>query len=339
MCTSISLTADNGQVFWGRTMDLNVGVFEDDAGLPASIVNIPQGATITSNLHSWTSKYDVMGIGSTKNLNIFDGVNSAGLAGDLQVLLESTHATAEQLQERHLKPLLGEEFVTFVLSNFQSVAEIREHIQEYGLLYHPYRHGYIRSQFSGHYLFIDETNDSVVIEPTDQGAFRLYDSVGVMTNSPEYYWHITNLRNYINLSNINPHKNKKVYNDRLALAPIATGTGYGMLGLPGDYTSPSRFVRAALIADSLGDFKPEAGINQLFSVLKSVTVPQGVQRGYKSSPVSDHTRYWVGYDLTERRLYVQTCLGLAFNTSKLKPHRSQITRTKIQVSNQAIELD
>ncbi|MBA1394731.1 linear amide C-N hydrolase, partial [Lactobacillus sp. XV13L] len=169
---------DNGQVFWGRTMDLNVGVFEDDAGLPAEIINIPKGAKITSRLKSWQSKYDVMGIGSAKNLNMFDGVNSAGLAGDLQVLLESSHGSLQQLRKRNLQPLLGEELVTFVLSNFKSVAEIRQHIQEYGLLYHPYRHGFIRSQFSGHYVFIDETNDSVILEPTDQGEFKIYDSVG-----------------------------------------------------------------------------------------------------------------------------------------------------------------
>lgn len=339
MCTSVSITASNGQVFWGRTMDLNVGVFEEDAGLPAEIINIPANVSIKSNLHSWTSKYAVMGIGSAQNFNIFDGINSAGLAGDLQVLLESTHASERQLQKRGLTPLLGEEVVTFILSNFQSVAEIKKHISKYGLLHHPYQRGHIRSQFSGHYLFIDSTNDSVVLEPTDHGAFRIYDSVGVMTNSPEYYWHLTNLRNYVNLSSHNPHKKKTVYNNRLALSPIATGTGYGMLGLPGDYTSPSRFVRAAILANNLDPFPATLGINQLFSVLKSVTVPQGIQHGLRNSQVSDHSRYWVGYDLSARRLYVQPCLGLAVNTCRLDLQQTHITRRQIQVSNQVLELN
>ena len=74
------------------------------------------------------------------------------------------------------------------------------------------------------------------------GAAHVYDNpIGVFTNSPAFDWHITNLRNYVNLSPIN-------------VAPVklsgktlkGLGQGSGLLGLPGDYTPPSRFVRAAV---------------------------------------------------------------------------------------------
>ncbi|MCO6543853.1 MAG: linear amide C-N hydrolase [Lactobacillus sp.] len=339
MCTSIAINADNGQVFWGRTMDMNLGMFGEDPGIDVDIINIPCGATIASQLQPWTSKYSMMGLCAADNFNVFDGINAAGLAGGLQVLMESTHAEAEQLQARQLQPLLGEEFVTFVLTNFSSVAEIKAHIQEYGLLHHPYRRGQQRLQLPGHYMFVDETNDSVIIEPTDQGGFKLYDSIGVMTNSPEYDWHLTNLRNYLKLTNVDPVKSKKIYNDHLTLKPIETGTGYGMFGLPGDYTSPSRFVRAALLAHNLDSFTAADGINQLYSVLKTAMIPRGLEHGHAQSPVSDYTRYWVGYDLTQRQLYVQTCQGLAFNTMKLVVNQTEITRTTLEISNDAISLN
>ncbi|WP_259335375.1 hypothetical protein [Bombilactobacillus bombi] len=61
MCTSIAINADNGQVFWGRTMDMNLGMFGEDPGIDVDIINIPCGATIASQLQPWTSKYSMMG--------------------------------------------------------------------------------------------------------------------------------------------------------------------------------------------------------------------------------------------------------------------------------------
>ena len=61
MCTSITLTSTEGRVFYGRTMDLNLGLFGEDPGTDAtSIVNIPQGVRIDSQLEPWTAKYAAM---------------------------------------------------------------------------------------------------------------------------------------------------------------------------------------------------------------------------------------------------------------------------------------
>lgn len=332
MCTSITLTSKEGNVFFGRTMDFAAGMFGEDPGSRTSIVTIPIGAYVASQLNPWTAKYTTMGVGATGTVCLMDGVNDQGLAGDLQVLMECQHSSASDLQQRNLTAVLGEEFVTFVLTRFASVAEIKTHISEYGLLDHPLIAGTESVETPLHFTFVDATNASVVLEPTDNGAFKVYDSIGVMTNSPEYNWHLTNIRNYISLDKFDPKTTKKV-SEHVSLDPIEAGTGYGMYGLPGDYTSPSRFVRSTFLANNLDSFTADNGINQLYSVFRTAMVPRGLERASQDDPLSDCTRYWSGYDLNKQEMYVQTCRGLTFSAKKFNYHAEEITYTEIMTDN------
>jgi penicillin V acylase-like amidase (Ntn superfamily) len=337
MCTSITITADNGQVFYGRTMDLNAGMFGEDPGVNASVITIPKDFEIQSQLSNWKTKYSVVGVGTNDTTCLYDGVNEAGLAGDMQVLMECTHASKSELEQRNKTGLLAEEFVTFVLTNFDSVAQIKEQIGNYALFDQAYKVGPSSLQVPCHYTFFDETGAGVVLEPTDHGAFEVYDSMGVMTNSPEYSWHLTNVRNYISLDAIDPKKPKEI-SDKVTLDPIELGTGYGMFGLPGDYTSPSRFVRATMVSNHLDSFSNNDGINQLYSSFRTVMVPKGLERSSKEDPLSDCTRYWAGYDLAQRRIYVQTCCNIGFSTMKLNSDQKEVSYTEIDLKHGAKEL-
>lgn len=337
MCTSITVKSDNGQVFYGRTMDINAGMFGEDPGVNVSIITIPKNFEVDSQLDKWTSKYSVVGVGTTDTTCLYDGINEAGLAGDMQVLIECSHASKSELEQRNQTGLLAEEFVTFVLTNFGSVAEIKDNIGKYGLLDQKYKIGPDSLQVPAHYTFVDESGAGIVVEPTDNGAFKVYDSIGVMTNSPEYGWHLTNIRNYISLDSIDPKKPKKI-GEKVTLNPIELGTGYGMFGLPGDYTSPSRFVRATMISNHLDSFSNSDGINQLYSAFRTVMVPKGLEKESQDDPLSDFTRYWAGYDLAERRIYVQTCRNIGFSTMKLNADQKEITYTEIDLNNCAKEL-
>lgn len=102
-----------------------------------------------------------------------------------------------------------------------------------------------------HYTFFDDAGNSVVLEPVNQGAFKIYESIGVMmTNSPEYPWHLDNLRNYVQLTNHN--LGQQQLNFQLDIKQIESGSG--LLGLPGDYTAPSRFVRSTFLSNFFGSF-------------------------------------------------------------------------------------
>ena len=92
-----------------------------------------------------------------------------------------------------------------------------------------------------HFFIQDKSGKSIAVEPVD-GTLKVHDApLGIMTNAPTYDWHMTNLQNYINLSV------KDVEGAKLGPVTLpAFGSGSGLHGIPGDFTPPSRFVRAAI---------------------------------------------------------------------------------------------
>jgi choloylglycine hydrolase len=103
----------------------------------------------------------------------------------------------------------------------------------------------------------------------------VYDNpIGVATNSPPFDWHLTNLRNYVNQT---PMDVPPVALDGTTLAPM--GQGSGMLGLPGDFTPPSRFVRAAAFAATARrPSSAAAGVGTVMHLLSSFDMTKGVIR-------------------------------------------------------------
>src|SRR6266853_2101577 len=128
-----------------------------------------------------------------------------------------------------------------------------------------------------HYIVHDASGKSIVIEYVG-GKLNAHDNpLGVITNSPTFDWHMTNLRNYLNFSMSNA---PPVQLGSIKLLP--TGQGSGMLGLPGDFTPTSRFVRAVAFSQSV--FKPKTGddaILEAFHVLNQFDIPKGAAREHE----------------------------------------------------------
>ncbi|NQX87806.1 MAG: linear amide C-N hydrolase [Halioglobus sp.] len=98
-----------------------------------------------------------------------------------------------------------------------------------------------------HYAVSDAIGESAVIEYTADGL-RIFDNtVNVVTNIPRYDWHLTNLNNYVGLSAQNREARRLGERE---LQPFGEGTG--LFGLPGDYSSPLRFVRATTFTNTAG---------------------------------------------------------------------------------------
>jgi len=135
------------------------------------------------------------------------------------------------------------------------------------------------------YVVYDRSGKSIVIEPVG-GRLLVHDNpLGVMSNSPTFDWHMTNLRNYIALDprNIPPIEVAGETFKQL-------GQGSGMLGLPGDFSPPSRFVRAAVFsATAIPSKDAEAGIAQVFHILNNFDIPVGVAREEADGVI--HTDY------------------------------------------------
>ncbi|MDC4187035.1 linear amide C-N hydrolase [Loigolactobacillus coryniformis] len=304
--------------------------------MPSQIINMPANITMTGQSTTWQSNYATLGVGLTNSLVLYDGINECGLAGDLQVLMECGRASADDLEQRGLQPILGEELVTYILTQCKDVAAVKELAATLALVDQPYSFMGQTAQIPAHYTFIDPTGAMVVLESTDNGTFKLYDSVGVLTNSPEYDYHTTNLRNYISLDNLN--KAKKTVGADLELEPIENGTGHGFFGMPGDYTSPSRFVRATLIAKNIDPFASSVGIPMLYNTFSSVMIPKGLGRTPQHETVTDYTQYWSGYDLTARKLYVQDYACPTFTSKALDQTTDTITYTPIDLTFKTNEI-
>lgn len=157
-----------------------------------------------------------------------------------------------------------------------------------------------------HFVVHDASGKSIVIEYVG-GKLNVHDNpLGVVTNSPTFDWHMTNLRNYVNFSmtNVPPVK----------LGPVTlqpTGQGSGMLGLPGDFTPPSRFVRAVAFSQSV--FKSKTGddaILQAFHVLNQFDIPKGSARDNEKDAngniQADYTLWTAASDLKTMRYYFHT---------------------------------
>ena len=126
-----------------------------------------------------------------------------------------------------------------------------------------------------HYIVHDAAGQCVVLEYID-GELKVHDDpLGVVTNSPTFDWHVTNLRNYVNLSvtNVPPV-------ELAGIKFLGLGQGSGMLGLPGDFTPPSRFVRAVAFSRRPCPWqRPAKASCKRSIILNQFDIPKGAARG------------------------------------------------------------
>jgi choloylglycine hydrolase len=157
-----------------------------------------------------------------------------------------------------------------------------------------------------HYVVHDASGKSIVIEYVG-GKLQVHDNpLGVMSNSPTFDWHITNLRNYVNLSVTNAAPIKL---GPVKLAPL--GMGSGMLGVPGDFTPPSRFVRASIYSAAvLPSGTGNEAVQQAFHILNQFDIPKGVARDHEKDEhgniIADYTIWTSANDLKTRRFFIRT---------------------------------
>ena len=128
--------------------------------------------------------------------------------------------------------------------------------------------------------------------------------LGVITNSPSYDWHLTNLRNYVGLS---ASPDQPITVAGRSGGPF--GSGSGLLGLPGDFTPPSRFVRAAALTASARPLPTaEDAVFEAFRILDNFNIPIGASApaGAQATDIPSATQITVVTDLTHRTLWFHT---------------------------------
>ena len=268
-CTGITLEAKDGSLIQARTMEW--GAFD----LRSEVMVTPRGLDLQSITpdgkpgHKWKSKYGVVGLNALRKPIYTDGFNEKGLS--VSVLYLPGYAQYQAYDPKQAgKSLDPVDVSMWLLTNFATVDEVREGLPKVRVVPIPMKElGGIPAPL--HFLVSDVTGNTIVIEYT-KGERHIYDNpVGVLTNAPEFPWHLTNLSNYLGLQ---PQPWKPVKVGDLDVKPLGAGTG--MLGLPGDFSPPSRFVRAVALRNTVRPLATgEDAVLEAFRLLNSFDIPLG----------------------------------------------------------------
>lgn len=160
------------------------------------------------------------------------------------------------------------ELIPWILGQCASVKEAKRLLEKLNILNTPFSEELPLAQL--HWLITD-CNEAITVEAVKEGL-KVYDNpVGVLTNNPPFDKQLFQLNNYMSLS---PKSPQNRFSSKLSLQPYSRGMG--ALGLPGDLSSPSRFVRVAFtkLNSVCGDSELES-VSQFFHILGSVDQQRG----------------------------------------------------------------
>lgn len=309
-CTGIKLAAKDGSIIHGRTLEFGVDI-------DLSIVFVPRDYPFVSKTSkgpglTYQSKYASLGAIAFNELAILDGINEKGLAvGTFYFpgFARYTSTTSEN-QSKSLSPI---DFPNWILTQFASIDEVKRALSDVFIAPIFIKEWGTEPPF--HYIVYEKSGKSLVIEPLD-GKLVFYDNpLGILTNSPAFDWHMTNLRNFINLT---PFNVKPLHVEGIELAPF--GQGSGMVGMPGDFTPPSRFVKAAIFSiTAIPSSDAEASIWQTFHILNQFDIPVGVVRAKENGVVhTDYTLMTCVRDPQALQIYFKTYANQTIKMVNLK---------------------
>ena len=280
MCTAIRFN----DRYFGRTLD-----FERSFG---------EGLVVTPRekmpLLESTNRYGMMGVGKLFGDTplYFDGVNEWGLAA---AALNFPHYARYCSQLAEGTGVASANLISHVLGLCRSVDEAREMLKRVKVTDRSVG-GMAATPL--HWIFADG-RECLTVEAVESGLMLYDNPVGVLTNAPDFNYHLTRLADLSRLSARNP--------DTSLGGARPYSRGMGGIGLPGDFSSSSRFLRAAFLREcwSVGRQVDSATeISTAFSVLRNLEIPAGAVISEDNLPVG--TIYTVLINLCEPAYYITT---------------------------------
>jgi choloylglycine hydrolase len=298
-CTGIRLVAKDGGVVTARSLEFGVD-------LHSEVMIVPAGTALAGSLPdggkgiSYTTKYGFGGANGAGLTAIIDGINDQGLYVGLFYFPDYA-SYVDVTKENAAHAMAPHEYGAWLLGNFATIDEVKANFDKVTLV--PTVVKELGQAAPVHFVVQDRSGKAVVIEPVNK-SLKIHDNpIGVVTNSPTFDWHMTNLRNYINLraTNVPP-----VELNGVTLAQL--GQGSGLRGLPGDFTPPSRFVRAVAFTQSAfpSDTATEA-VMQAFHILNNFDIPYGaVRQTENGQTIAEITTWTSASDLKNLHWYFRT---------------------------------
>mmetsp|Transcript_2723 Transcript_2723/g.5806 ORF Transcript_2723/g.5806 Transcript_2723/m.5806 type:complete len:377 (-) Transcript_2723:4295-5425(-) len=299
-CSHIELAYGQDGHLVGRTLEIG-GIPEDQW----EVHIVPRNYTFPTRLFAtpedptFVSQYGMVGTlrkqkpsgGDIFELHaMVDGINSQGLS-----VSANTHRGAVYQANGTGMVLHAGAVVPYLLGNFANVSQLRNAIKnkEFSVLPGPPR---AFGAFNLHFGVADKTGDSIVIEYLNGEPVVHSNTVGIMTNDPDYEWHLRNLNQYSNISPVNPSRAGDIGHTNTSIGPVpqTVGHGFNLVGLPGDAGPPARFVksffyRELAVYNNGRPANEQDAIVTMSALLDSIRIPMGVVPRITGNDRDDYT--------------------------------------------------
>ena len=284
MCTSITYRKKDH--YFGRTLDVDFSFNE-------TVVITPRNFSFT--LHSgneFQNKYALIGMGIVQSDTpmYYEASNEKGLAMAGLNFPKVSPYPSENPNKVNLTP---GELIPWILGQAENLNEARDLLEKAN----PVSVTFNGMAIAPLHFMLSDASGCIVAEPSPEGLVIFDNPYDVMTNSPSFDHHLWNMQNYLNLS---PKNRENTFSPSYKMGNYAVGMG--ALGLPGDVSSTSRFVRAAFnLTNSYSEDEEMANVTQFFHVLDSVSMVKG-------AAITDQGRY----DITLYTCCINTTKGIYY---------------------------
>ena len=313
MCTCLDIKNKNH--YFGRTLDLDRHAVEEAVITPRNYL------FACKNSLTFRNKYALIGTAMVINDYplYYEASNEVGLA--MAGLNFPVNCKYNDPQEEKIN--LGVfEIIPYILGNYASVKELRKDLERMNFTNVAFIDQLPSSPL--HYMISDK-EETIVVEQMEDGLHIYENKVGVMTNNPPFNLQIENLKKYEDLTN------KHVF----ASLPSHTCVGLGAVGLPGDFSSMSRFVKASFLRNTASfSLDEEENISTFFHILDSVSMIKGTVLNKNED--SDITFYTSCINTTLGIYYYKTYLNNQINVLRFtEDNKTNSTLTRfVLVNNQ-----
>lgn len=296
-CTGIMLKSKDGATVAARTIEWAESVMN------TLYVVVPRNQELQSLTPSgmdgmkFKTKYGFVGLAVEQKEFMVEGLNEKGLSAGLFYF--PNYGEYQPYDAAHKERCLADfQLVSYVLGECSTVDEVKKVLEKVRVI------GIDPRASTVHWRFTEASGRQIVLEIVNQEMHFYENPLGVLTNSPGIEWHWTNLNNYVNLQpgtlpahNFGPVEGKSF------------GHGSGLLGLPGDFTPPSRFVRATIFQLTAAQQpSAEESVFQAFHILNNFDIPTGSEQpwGKSLADVPSATQFTVASDTYNYMIYYRT---------------------------------
>ena len=326
MCTGLALETKDGLHLFGRNMDIEYSFNQ-------SIIFIPRNFKCVnkSNKKELTTKYAVLGMGTIFDdyPTFADGMNEKGLGCAGLNFPVYVSYSKEDIEGKTNIPVYN--FLLWVLANFSSVEEVKEALKNANIVDIPISENIPNTTL--HWMISDITGKSIVVEQTKEKLNVFDNNIGVLTNSPTFDWHVANLNQYVGLR-YNQVPEFKLGDQSLT----ALGQGTGLVGLPGDFTPASRFIRVAFLRDAMiKNDKDSIDLIEFFHILNNVAMVRGSTRTVEEK--SDLTQYTSCMCLEKGIYYYNTYENNQINAIDMNKENLDGNEIKIYKYNKTLSIN